>query len=82
MKTNLKRIFAAFLTVLVVMGMVGPASAATVEELEALIAQLQAQLQALMAQLSGQQPTQRALVLTKDLRYGMTDPEVSILQQG
>jgi len=46
MKTNLKRIFAAFLTVLVVMGMVGPASAATIEEQ---IAQLQAQLQALMA---------------------------------
>jgi len=78
MKTNLKRIFAAFLTVLVVMGMVGPASAATIEEQ---IAQLQAQLQALMAQLSGQQ-SQPALVLTKDLRYGMTDPEVSILQQG
>ena len=78
MKTNLKRIFAAFLTVLVVMGMVGPASAATVEELEALIAQLQAQIQALL----GQQPAQPALLLTKDLRYGMTDPEVSILQQG
>lgn len=81
MKTNLKRIFAAFLTVLVVMGMVGPASAATVEELEALVAQLQQQIQTLITQL-GQQQTQSALVLTKDLRYGMTDPEVSILQQG
>jgi len=79
MKTNLKRIFAAFLTVLVVMGMVGPASAATVEELEALVAQLQAQLQAL---LGAQQQSQPALLLTKDLRYGMTDSEVSILQQG
>jgi len=78
MKTNLKRIFAAFLTVLVVMGMVGPASAATVEELEALIAQLQQQIQVLL----GQQQSQPALLLTKDLRYGMTDPEVSILQQG
>jgi len=65
------------------MGMVGPASAATVEELEALVAQLQQQIQTLITQLGQQQqPSQPALVLTKDLRYGMTDPEVSILQQG
>jgi len=69
----------AFSTTLWLSGaaMVMPAAAQTVQDLLAQIATLQAQLLALQGQ-----PAAGVGMLTKTLRLGMTDPEVSTLQGG
>lgn len=75
---SVKKFFVAALTVAVLLGS-SPAFAVTVEELLAQIATLQAQLVALQTS----QPVVSGVgMLTKTLKQGMTDPEVTILQKG
>ena len=90
----IKRIVAVATAIACAVLLVGPAiptaQAATAEELQQQIAQLEeqlSQLQAQLAQLQGQeqaaQPaTGEGLCLTKALKYGMRDDEVSTLQTG
>ena len=76
-----KKIIASVLAVAFAFSMVGSASAVTVEELQAQIAQLLAQITQLQAQISGQTTT-TGLCLSGDLSQGMTSAEVKMLQQG
>lgn len=78
-----KKIIASVLAVTFAFSMVGSAGAATVEELEAQIAQLTALIAQLQAQLAGQTtPAITGLCLSSNLSQGMTNAEVKTLQQG
>lgn len=77
----MKRIFAGFVAIAMVLTLVGstvaPAQAATVEELQAMIAQLTAQLAALM----GGSTSTGGYTFTKDLTIGSTGSDVVELQK-
>ncbi|MEW5805279.1 MAG: peptidoglycan-binding protein [Patescibacteria group bacterium] len=74
-----KKFIAGSLVALMAVSAASPAAAVTIEELLAQIAALQAQLVALQSQQGG---GSYVGVLTKNLKQGMTDPEVNILQSG
>jgi len=76
-----KKIIAFGLAVVFAVSMAGPVGATTIEDLQAQIAQLLAQITTLQAQIAGQTTTTTGLCLTGDLSQGMTSAEVKILQQ-
>ena len=78
-----KKIIASVLAVAFAFSIaISPVSGATIEELEAQIAQLNATIQSLLAQLAGQTtPATGAVCFYTDLEQGMTSAEVKKLQE-
>jgi len=77
-----KKIIAFGLAVVFAVSMAGPVGATTIEDLQAQIAQLLAQITTLQAQIAGQTTTTTGLCLSGDLSLGMTSAAVKTLQQG